>query len=98
MLRRHLDDGRIDLELYGERIDACFAARSREELDALLADVPRLPPAVASPSGRRHGERDEAHPGWRATSERFRDPTTNRVMRVWIDPADGSRHYLPDGA
>ncbi len=31
---------------------------------------------------------------WRPTAERFRDPRTNRVMRVWED-AGGGRHYLP---
>ena len=25
------------------------------------------------------------------------DPTTNRRMRVWIDPVDGQRHYVPEG-
>jgi hypothetical protein len=35
------------------------------------------------------------HAGWRPTNERFRDPKTNRVMRVWEDPA-GTRHYVPD--
>jgi hypothetical protein len=46
---------------------------------------------------RRHGESDRAQPGWRATDEVFRDPTTDRIMRVWVDPADGSRHYVPEG-
>jgi hypothetical protein len=34
--------------------------------------------------------------GWVPTSERFRDPSTSTVMRVWIDPADQSRHYVPE--
>jgi len=45
---------------------------------------------------RRHGESDRPEPGWRATDEVFRDPSTERVMRVWVDPADGSRHYVPE--
>ena len=28
--------------------------------------------------------------------ERFVDPSTKRVMRVWIDPGDHSRHYVPE--
>jgi len=28
-------------------------------------------------------------------TQRFRDPRTKRVMRVWVD-ADGGRHYVPD--
>jgi len=30
------------------------------------------------------------------TDERFRDPTTRAIMRVWVDPADLSRHYVPE--
>ena len=45
---------------------------------------------------RRHGESDRPEPGWRATDEVFRDPSTERVMRVWVDPEDGSRHYVPE--
>jgi hypothetical protein len=30
------------------------------------------------------------------TSERFRDPSSGTIMRVWVDPADDSRHYVPD--
>lgn len=33
---------------------------------------------------------------WERTSEVIRDPFTNRTVRVWIDPADGSRHYVPE--
>ncbi len=46
---------------------------------------------------RRHGESDVPMQGWVATDEVFRDPTTNRLMRVWVDPADGSRHYVTEG-
>jgi len=45
--------------------------------------------------GRGHGDAEAPHAGWRPTNERFRDPKTNRVMRVWED-AGGSRHYVPD--
>jgi hypothetical protein len=30
---------------------------------------------------------------FRRTDERFIDPTTNRPMRVWIDPETGERRY-----
>ena len=33
---------------------------------------------------------------WSKTDEVFKDPTTGRMMRVWLDGTDGSRHYLPD--
>ena len=45
---------------------------------------------------RRHGESPTAAPGWQPTAESFRDPSTGRIMRVWVDPADGSRHYVPE--
>jgi Na+-transporting methylmalonyl-CoA/oxaloacetate decarboxylase gamma subunit len=45
---------------------------------------------------RRHGENEKAQPGWRSTDEVFNDPSTNRVMRVWLDQK-GERHYVPDG-
>ena len=34
--------------------------------------------------------------GWVPTPERFRDPLTRAIVRVWVDPADLSRHYVPE--
>lgn len=45
---------------------------------------------------RRHAESSVPAGHWQSTEELFRDPSSGRVMRVWIDPADGSRHYVPD--
>ena len=45
---------------------------------------------------RRHGESELPAADWRRTDEVFRDPTTGRQMRVWIDPVDGERHYVPE--
>jgi hypothetical protein len=45
---------------------------------------------------RRHGEAQLPAAGWQRTDEVFIDPTTNRKMRVWIDPQDGSRRYVPE--
>jgi hypothetical protein len=45
----------------------------------------------------RHGESDGPRPGWVRTDEVFRDPGTDRVMRVWAD-GNGGRHYLPESA
>ena len=52
--------------------------------------------AVLSITLRRHGESDTAQPDWRRTEEVFNDPSTDRVMRVWLDTA-GERHYVPEG-
>ncbi len=45
---------------------------------------------------RRHAQSAAPGPGWVPTTERFRDPSSGTVMRVWLDPADQSRHYIPD--
>ncbi|MGH9062659.1 MAG: DUF1707 domain-containing protein, partial [Acidimicrobiales bacterium] len=102
LLRRHLEDGRLELDEFSDRVGALFRARTREEADRSFAGLPALPvPATgpAGPAGRgRYGEGPSgAAPGWQPTPEVFRDPTTGRVMRVWVDPADGSRHYVGEG-
>ena len=45
---------------------------------------------------KRHAQVAQPEPGWVPTSERFRDPSSGTIMRVWTDPADDSRHYVPD--
>lgn len=45
---------------------------------------------------RRHGESQLPAGDWQRTDEVFRDPGSERLMRVWIDPKDGSRHYVPE--
>jgi hypothetical protein len=48
------------------------------------------------PRARRgHGDVDRPRPDWTPTAERFRDPRSARIMRVWTD-ARGGRHYVPD--
>ena len=99
-LGRHYVEGRLDAYALDERLDAVYQAETLAQADASLADLPPLPPAPAETGrhlwGRRHGEADIAEPGWRPTTERFRDPSTQRLMRVWIDPGDASRHYVPE--
>jgi hypothetical protein len=62
------------------------------------AGEPRVMPGRSSPRRvrRGHGHADQPAAGWIPTDERFRDPTSRAVMRVWIDPADQSRHYIPE--
>ena len=45
---------------------------------------------------RRHGESALPAEGWQRTDEVFVDPTTERRMRVWVDPVDGARRYVPE--
>jgi hypothetical protein len=44
---------------------------------------------------RRHGESPAPESGWVPTDEVFKDPVTDRLMRVWADET-GQRHYLPE--
>ena len=60
-------------------------------------------PGTPGTSGRvrrrgRHGQTRKPEAGWVPTAERFRDPPTGVIMRVWVDPSDESRHYIPDDA
>ena len=48
------------------------------------------------PRRRSHAHAARPGAGWVPTAERFRDPASRVVMRVWIDPADQSRHYVPE--
>jgi Domain of unknown function (DUF1707) len=100
-LSRHAAAGRLDIEELEQRVAAVAAARTREEAAAVLADLPPLPADAAAGGpgrprrGRGHGDSDAPRPDWRPTAERFRDPRTGRVMRVWED-SGGGRHYVAD--
>jgi len=101
-LTRHAAAGRLDVEELERRVALVAAAQTREQAAVALADLPPLaadpPPGASSrPSwGRGHGDADAPRADWRPTAERFRDPKTNRVMRVWED-AGGGRHYVAEG-
>ena len=85
------------MEELERRIAVAARAQTREEASALLDDLPALPGQAQTPwwRGRAHGEADAPAVDWQPTNERFRDPRTNRIMRVWVD-AGGGRHYVPD--
>lgn len=97
-LQRHVADGRLDLVEFDARAARIYGADTRAQARAVLADLPLLDrPPSGRRSRRRHGETDRVQPHWVATDELFRDPATGRVMRVWIDPTDGQRHYAEAG-
>ena len=102
-LSRHHAAGHLELDELERRVGVVAAASTREEAAAVLADLPALPGDPVGPRrdrprwGRGHGDADAPRADWRPTNERFRDPKTNRVMRVWED-AGGTRHYVPDEA
>jgi hypothetical protein len=98
-LKRHAAEGRLDVEELERRVAMIAAATTSEQAAEAVVDLPPLaPPAPAHVRvrrGRGHGEADTPAPDWQPTDERFRDPRTNAVMRVWVDTA-GGRHYVAD--
>jgi len=100
-LSRHHAEGHLDLTELERRVAVVAQAVTREQAAVVLTDLPALAGDVTGPTrerprwGRGHGDADTPRPDWRPTNERFRDPKTNRVMRVWED-AGGTRHYVPD--
>lgn len=98
LLSRHTAAGRLTIDELERRVGLVTEATTREEARAVLSDLPPLPsnPTPGSHQGRRgHGETSQPAPDWTPTSERFRDPRSAQVMRVWIDTG-GGRHYVPD--
>jgi len=101
VLREHYAHGQFELDELNRRVATVLAATYADEAAAALAGLPQLaaPGAGGGQAKSRRGAHAQAAApgaGWVPTGERFRDPTTRAVMRVWIDPADQSRHYVPD--
>lgn len=109
LLREHYAHGQLDLDELRRRVETVLSAQYADEAAAALDGLPALPPAAPGGTGsagsqsgarvgqrRRHAQVIQPGEGWVPTAERFRDPSTKKIMRVWIDPADQSRHYVPD--
>jgi len=108
LLREHYAVGLFGLDELDRRVGVVLSAQYLDEAAAAIADLPgsAAPPGVAAPPGagpprrprrrRGHAHADQPAAGWVTTNERFRDPSTSTVMRVWVDPADQSRHYVPE--
>jgi len=108
LLREHYAHGQLDLDELRRRVEAVLSAQYADEAAAALDGLPALPAtaggtgSAGSQSGarvgqrRRHAQSVQPGEGWVPTAERFRDPSTRKIVRVWIDPADQSRHYIPD--
>jgi hypothetical protein len=97
-LKAHAAAGRLGVEELERRVAVVALAETREQAELALADLPPVEldgPVADTGSGRGHAESDRPAPGWRPTEERFRDPRTGRVMRVWEDLA-GGRHYVSE--
>jgi hypothetical protein len=107
LLREHYAQGQLDLDEMSRRVGVVLASAYSDEAAAAVIDLPLLSGTAAPPSAapasrprigqrRRHAQRMEPDAGWVPTPERFRDPSTRAIMRVWIDPTDMSRHYVPE--
>jgi hypothetical protein len=98
-LKRHHAEGRIDLPELERRVAVVAEAQTREAAAEAMAGLPA--PAGPAPTvrrarwGRGHGEAEKPQPDWQPTNERFRDPRTQVVLRVWVDHA-GARHYVAE--
>jgi len=108
VLREHYARGQLDLDEMSRRVGVVLASAYTDEAAAAVTDLPLLGKAASGepPPGsprrgrpgqrRRHAQQAEPGAGWVPTAERFRDPSTRAIMRVWVDPADLSRHYVPE--
>jgi hypothetical protein len=92
----------LDVVAAGALIQATCARPVDEQAERAIAEragVPGTPGAGRRGDSRgRHAQTRKPEPGWVPTAERFRDPSSGVIMRVWIDPSDESRHYVPDDA
>ena len=107
LLREHYAVGLFGLDELDRRVGVVLSAQYLDEAAAVVSDLPgtagkgtAAPPGNAAPRRARrrrgHAHADQPAAGWIPTNERFRDPSTSTVMRVWVDPADQSRHYVPE--
>jgi Domain of unknown function (DUF1707) len=107
LLREHYAVGLFGLDELDRRVGVVLSAQYLDETAAAVSDLPGItgtgtaaPPGSAAPRRARrrrgHAHADQPAAGWIPTNERFRDPSTSTVMRVWVDPADQSRHYVPE--
>jgi len=105
LLREHYAAGLFGLDELDRRVGTVLGAQFLDEAAAAIADLPAVAPRTAAAGSaaprrprrwRGHAHADQPAAGWVPTSERFRDPSTSTVMRVWVDPADQSRHYVPE--
>ena len=106
LLREHYAVGLFGLDELDRRVGLVLSAQFLDEAAAAVADLPGTAGAGTAGTGtakprrprrrRGHAHADQPAAGWVPTNERFRDPSTSTIVRVWVDPADQSRHYVPE--
>lgn len=101
-LGRHYAEGRLSTAELDECLRRVYSDCSHAQAATVLADLPELSESDSRSRrrwwGRRHGEAGNPRVGWLPTTERFRDPASGRIMRVWLDPLDNQRHYVAENA
>ena len=97
LLREHFAQGRLDAAELDRRVGLVLSAEFSDEAAAALDCLPSLVPVGRPRRFRKRGHAAAAapEPGWVPTGELSREPR-GTVMRVWVDPADQSRHYIPE--
>jgi hypothetical protein len=107
-LREHFALGQLDLDDMSRRVGVVLASTYIDEAAGAVSDLPLLAGVASGEPApgradrprlgqrRRHAQRMAPAAGWVPTPEQFRDPSTRAITRVWIDPADLSRHYVPE--
>jgi hypothetical protein len=102
-LREHYAQGRLTLEAFQQRLDAAFAARTRAELDELIADLPHArPPGTPLPapggSWRQHGRGGSGYGGRRRRAPLGRFSVLLAAIASWLIVFDfmaGLRFPMP---
>ena len=81
-LRVALEEGRLNLDEYDERLRQVYAARTYADLDALIADIPGVTPP--SQSQLVQSSRDGVPARWQADAAgRYPDATRRWVLSQW---------------
>jgi len=110
-LRAHFTAGRIDVEEFDSRLGAAWAAQTQGDLDALVADLPRLTDAAVAPGpgeGRAPGRApwpgrapastwEDARRGWamRSAHAHMRSFLTTMAILVAIWALTGFGYFWP---
>jgi hypothetical protein len=81
-LKTALDEGRLDLNEYDERIQRTYAAKTYADLDGLLDDLPGTVPV-------QHSQVQPAAPAPPVGTTAGRPPSPGRQMAQWVGPYAG---------
>jgi hypothetical protein len=82
-LRTALDEGRLNLFEYDERLRDAYAAKTYSELDALLADLPGVTPTAQAQLATRSDTRPGTVRGEVAADGRYPTATRQWLAAVW---------------